>query len=300
LTGVPITMRIFFVINPISGASSNDEAILLVHKKAAETKVDFKFFYTTSENDDVLIQQQLDDYKPDRVVACGGDGTVQVVAKNLMNKKIPMGILPLGSANGLATALELPNKIEEAVKLVFDTRRTILLDLLEFDNKHICTHLADIGINAKMIKNYEEAGERGMLGYAKYLLPAIKESPLLSYQVKTPEKIYDKQGYMIVISNANRYGTGIRISDGSVSDGKFEISNIEKVALDEAIKASLTKFNVFLDKNMFSDVISCTKAEITIDQKVDFQIDGEYMGKVDRLAISIHPSAIPVLINNNE
>jgi diacylglycerol kinase family enzyme len=291
-------MRIFFVINPISGASSNDEAILLVHKKGAETKVDFKFFYTSSENDDELIQQQLVDYKPDRVVACGGDGTVQIVAKNLMNKNIPMGILPLGSANGLATALELPNKIEEAVNLVFDDPRTILLDLLEFDSKHICTHLADLGINAKMIKNYKESGDRGMLGYAKYLIPSIKESPLLSYQVKTPEKIYHKQGYMIVISNANRYGTGIRISDGSVSDGKFEISNIEKVALDEAIKASLTKFNVFLDKNMFSDVISCKQAEITIDQKVDFQIDGEYMGKIDRLTISIHPSAVPVLIKN--
>jgi diacylglycerol kinase family enzyme len=103
---------------------------------------------------------------------------------------------------------------------------------------------------------------------------------------------------MIVISNANRYGTGIRISDGSVSDGKFEISNIEKVALDDAIKASLTKFNVFLDKDMFSDVISCDKAEITIDQKVDFQIDGEYMGTVDHLTISIHPSAVPVLVTN--
>jgi diacylglycerol kinase family enzyme len=291
-------MRILFIINPISGATSNDAAILQIHTKAAETGVDFKFFYTTSENNDALIQQQLKDYRPDRVIACGGDGTVQVVAKNLMDKKIPMGILPLGSANGLATALELPNKLEEAVDLIFDNPKTILLDILEFDNKHICTHLADIGINAKMIKNYEEAGDRGMFGYAKYLIPSIKESPLLSYKVKTSEEVYEKQGYMIVISNANRYGTGIRISDGSVSDGKFEISNIEKVAFDEAIKASLTKFNVFLDKDMFSDVISCDKAEITIDQKVDFQIDGEYMGTVDHLTISIHPSAVPVLIKN--
>ncbi len=93
------------------------------------------------------------------------------------------------------------------------------------------------------------------------------------------------------------YGTGIRISKGSVSDGKFEISNIEEVALHAAIKAGLTKFNVFVDKDMFSDVISCKQAEITINQKVDFQIDGEYMGEIDHLTISIHPAAIPVMIN---
>jgi diacylglycerol kinase family enzyme len=102
---------------------------------------------------------------------------------------------------------------------------------------------------------------------------------------------------MIVIANANMYGTGIRISEGSVSDGKFEICNVPKIALDEAIKAGLTKFNVFLDRNMFSDVISCEEAEIIIDRKIDFQIDGEYMGEVDRLKISIYPSAIPVVVN---
>jgi diacylglycerol kinase family enzyme len=283
-------------MNPISGASSNDKAILLIHEKAAATHIDFKFLYTSSQNDDERIQQQLIEYKPDRVVACGGDGTVQVVAKNLMNKKIPLGILPLGSANGLATALGLSQKLEDAVDLVFSDALSIQLDILEFDGKHICTHLADIGINARMIKNYEAKGDRGMFGYAKYLLQSIKESPLFSFTIKTADQEYHKEGYMIVIANANMYGTGIRISDGSVSDGKFEISNIEKVALDKAIKAGLTKFNVFIDKNMFSDVISCDRAEIKINQKVDFQIDGEYMGEIDHLTISIYPSVIPVLI----
>jgi diacylglycerol kinase (ATP) len=290
-------MKILFIINPISGATSNDKAILLIHEKAAVLKTDFKFFYTSSENNDEAIQQQLAEYKPDRVVACGGDGTVQIVAKNLIGKNIPMAILPLGSANGLATALELSDKLVEATELIFHGQKTIPLDLLNFDDQHLSTHLADLGINARMIKNYEEGGERGMMGYAKYLLQSIKESSLLRYTVKTPRETYEREGYMIVIANANMYGTGIRISEGSVSDGKFEICNVPKIALDEAIKAGLTKFNVFLDKDMFSDVISCEEAEIIIDQKIDFQIDGEYMGQVDRLKISIYPSAIPVVVN---
>ena len=291
-------MKILFVINPISGASSNDEAILAIHKKAAEKHIDFKFLYTSSENNDSLIERQLQEYMPDRVIACGGDGTVQLVAKNLMQKNIPVGIVPLGSANGLATALRIPAKIEDAVDLVFSSPKQIMLDILRFNDDHICTHLADVGINARLVKNYEAEGNRGMLGYAKHLLPSIKTSPLFKYTVRTAKGLYEKEGYMIVIANANMYGTGIRISDGNVSDGKFEISNIEKVALDEAIKAGLTRFNVFVDKDMFSDVITCDGAEIHIDQKIDFQIDGEYMGKVDHLKVTIHPSAIPVLISN--
>jgi diacylglycerol kinase (ATP) len=290
-------MKILFIINPVSGATSNDSAILLIHKTAAYRKTDFKFFYTSSESNDDLIQDQLREYKPDRVVACGGDGTVQTVGRNLMNKNIPMGILPLGSANGLATALGLPENLEESVNLVFNATKTLRLDLLRINKKEICTHLADIGINAKMIKNYKEKDEKGMLGYAKYLFQSIKESPLLSYTIKTGKRSYDKEGYMIVIGNANMYGTGIRISEGSVSDGKFEICNVPKIALDEAIKAGLTKFNVFVDKDMFADVISCASAEIKIDRKVEFQIDGEYMGEVDYLHISVIPSAIPVLIS---
>jgi diacylglycerol kinase family enzyme len=291
-------MKILFVTNPISGATSNDEAILLIHKKAVEKHIDFKFFYTTSKDNDELIHGQLQDYKPDRVVACGGDGTVQLVARNLMHKNIPVGILPLGSANGLATALSLPTSLEKAVDLVFNESRKIMLDLLLFNDSHICTHLADIGINAMLVKNYEADGNRGMFGYAKHFLPSIKASPLFKYTVRTPDQVYEKEGYMIVIANANMYGTGVRISDGSVSDGKFEISNVEKVTLDETIKAGLTKFNVFIDKDMFSDVITCEGAEIQINQKVDFQIDGEYMGEVDHLKVSIHPSAIPVLVTD--
>lgn len=289
-------MRTLFVVNPVSGASSNDKAILCIHEKAVVTETDFKFCYTSGSNDTETILEQIEDFKPDRVVAGGGDGTVQLVARVLMGKNIPMAILPLGSANGLATALQIPARIEDAVALSMAGENVKPLDVLRFDGKHYCTHLADMGINARMVKRYTEEGGSGMMGYMKFLLQSIKESPLLNYTVKTPEGIYHKEGYMCAFANAHMYGTGIHISQGSVSDGKFEIVNVERVALDAAIKAGLTKFNVFIDKDMFSDVISCTEAEITIDKPVDFQIDGEYMGEINHLHIDILSSYLRIII----
>jgi diacylglycerol kinase family enzyme len=118
----------------------------------------------------------------------------------------------------------------------------------------------------------------------------------MKYTIKTPEGVYKKEGYMLAFANAHKYGTGVHISQGDVWDGKFEICNVPKLALDEAIKAGLTILNVFVDKNMFSDVISCRSAEISIDQKADLQIDGEYIGQTDFLKVEVIPGAIKLLV----
>jgi diacylglycerol kinase (ATP) len=288
-------MKILFVINPNSGKTNNNKAILRIHDLAVQMEFDFKFLYTNGKNDDQRILDALREYRPDRVIAGGGDGTIQLVARNLLGFDVLMGLLPLGSANGMVTALGLPQNVQ-AVDTVISAEHFIRLDLLKFNNDHICVHLGDLGINALMVKKYGQQNSKGMLGYAKHLISSIKESPMVQYTIKTPEGSYEKEGYMLAFANAHKYGTGIHISEGEVWDGKFEICNVPKIALDEAIKAGLTCINVFVDKNMFTDVISCTAAEVTISEKIPFQIDGEYMGETDHLKVEILPGAIKLLV----
>jgi len=190
----------------------------------------------------------------------------------------------------------MPKDPVEALDIVIGAKRTVPLDLLIFNNKHVCIHLGDIGINARMVKEYANSEGRGMIAYARHLMSSMKESELLKYTIVTPDATYHKEGYMLAFANANKYGTGIHISDGSVHDGRFEISNVPRIALDAAIKAGLTALNIFVDKDMFADVISCEFAEVTISEKVHFQIDGEYMGMTDRLTVGILPSSIPLLV----
>ncbi len=288
-------MRLLFIINPSSGRDSNDAAVLAIHKSMAESGFDFKFLYTTGKDDNDAIDRQLSEYKPDRIVACGGDGTVQLVARNIIGKKIPMGIMPLGSANGLAKALDLPSDLEQILHVFTHGTRQLPLDLLMVNN-NICTHLSDIGTNALLVKNYEEAGDKGMIGYAKHVITSIQQSELMQYSITTPAGTTEGEGYMLIIANANKYGTGVHISEGSVSDGKFEICPVKEMDLQSAIKSGLTAVNLFVDKNMFSEVITCTSAEVKINRKVHMQIDGEYIGETDTLSVSMMPSALNVLI----
>jgi YegS/Rv2252/BmrU family lipid kinase len=290
-------MKILFVINPISGNKGNDKVVLRIHEKAIELGFDFKFLYTTGKDDEQNIRNQVKEYRPDRVVAGGGDGTLQLVARSILGQNIPFGILPLGSANGFATAVGIPKDPIDAVDLVVQTKNTRPLDLLKFNDEHVCIHLGDIGINALMVKEYGESDDRGMMAYAKHLISSMKVSPLIAYKIKTEQETFEKEGYMLAFANANKYGTGIHISEGSISDGKFEIINVPRIALEDAVKAGLTALNVFVDKDMFADVISCAEAEISLSEKSHFQIDGEYMGMTDRLSVRVLPSAVPLLIS---
>ena len=289
-------MKILLVINPKAGGTNHERTILSLQELFDANGFDAHYYLTSGVDDEKNIKKQIDKVKPERVVAAGGDGTIQLVAKILLPYELIMGILPLGSANGLATALEIPKDPLLAAERIVSSTKVRPMDMLKFNNKHLCIHLSDIGVNALIVKRYEEAGERGLLGYAKHLLAAIQETPLLNVTIRTTHETFQKSGYMMAFANAHKYGTGVQISDGSVSDGLFEICNVEKVSLDEAIRAGLTILNVFVDQNMFTDVITCREAEITIDQKAHFQIDGEYMGMTDHLKIDIVPGALKLLI----
>jgi diacylglycerol kinase (ATP) len=287
-------MRTLFVMNPVSGRTSNDEVIRYI-KSSPGFRDNSKIHFTTGIDDDKNLARVIHEFDPERVAACGGDGTVQLVARNLSYSNIPLGIVPLGSANGLAKALSLPKKFEDAIDLIHSSPIVTPMDLLQINNKYLCTHLSDIGTNALLIKSYEESGDKGMIGYAKHLISSIQQSDLMHYTIETDEGVYRKEGYMLMIANAHKYGTGVQISEGSVSDGKFEICNVQKIDLESAIKAGLTAINIFVDKNMFSDVLSCRRATVTIKPRAHLQIDGEYIGEIDRLDIKILPSAIRIV-----
>ncbi len=289
-------MKTLFVINPKAGGTDHGENLAALQQLVKDRGIDSRFYYTTGNDDEKHISKEIDRFKPERVVAAGGDGTLQMVARILLPYELAMGILPLGSANGLATALGIPKDPLEAAEKLLNTTQIRKMDMLRFNDKHLCIHLSDIGVNALMVKKYEEADERGLLGYARYLLAAIQETPLYHVTIRTPDETIHKEGFMMAFANAHKYGTGVQISEGSVSDGMFEICNVEKVSLDEAVKAGLTILNVFVDNDMFSDVIQCREAEITVDQKAHFQIDGEYMGMTDHLKIEIVPGALNILV----
>ena len=163
--------RILFVINPGSGTDQSGDLKGKIAAYAEKHSIACDFYTTAGKNDAKKIRELLDTFQPETVVAAGGDGTINLVAAQLIRSPVSLGILPSGSANGLAYNLGIPKNIDEALRTLTG-HKPKQMDVLKINEKY-CFHLSDVGINARIVKRFEEEGARGLAGYAKQLIKEL-------------------------------------------------------------------------------------------------------------------------------
>ncbi len=147
--------RILLVVNPISGGSDKKNLLKLLNIEIRRQQLTMITYETSGTEDEKHIRKLAESNDFERVLVAGGDGMIQLVAKAIHDKNLAVGILPAGSANGLASNLKLTQKIENQIYIALGTH-FISMDLLSV-NDHICLHIADVGVNAELIKNYENS-----------------------------------------------------------------------------------------------------------------------------------------------
>lgn len=276
--------NILMVVNPISGDMDKAEFTETARLFAEKEHMDFFVYETTGKNDDAKIREACEKYNPHRVLIAGGDGTIKMVADALQDVDVVLGILPAGSANGLSVDLNLPSTLEENLNIAFHN------NFMEMDmvciNEVKSLHLSDLGLNAQLVKNYEESSTRGMMGYALQAITTLseQEEPFTA-TIQANNTSIETVARMIVIANSQKYGTGVTINpNGKMNDGKFEIVILKN--LDLLVFGKIITGNIPLDSDDV-EIISTEKATITTNFPVSFQIDGEYIGKESRLDIHI-------------
>lgn len=283
--------QVLFIINPVSGGKEKGAILKQIDQKFR--KEGYTIYETTGKNDKAKIAEQIEKTGAETVVAGGGDGTIALVADMLKTKSAAMGILPLGSANGLATDLEIPVDVEGALDVILKNAPKPF-DLIEVNNKWNVLHLADVGLNAGLVRRYQEDEHRGFLGYA---ISALKElSSLNEYMridITADDKQYSFETQFLGIANAKKYGTGVVINPhGKVDDGRFELCVLGEVSFQSLLENVVgeTEF-----ANNHFTIISAKKASISISPLSEFQIDGEYIGEVQHLDVKVSTSKLQII-----
>ena len=111
--------NIIMIVNPVSGDIDKSEFVVATAHLAAAENLDFILYNTTGDDDIVKIRSLYDSYRPERIIVAGGDGTIKMVAEAMEEQDVILGILPAGSANGLAVDLNLPSTLEENLDIAF-------------------------------------------------------------------------------------------------------------------------------------------------------------------------------------
>ncbi len=286
-------LNILFIINPVSGGKKKIDWETVIRDYFIQLSYHIEFFILTGKKDEASIRHRIKELSPQKVVAVGGDGTITMVASQLLGTSIPLGILRGGSANGMAAELEIPEDHSAALNVIIKGMEQ-KCDVLEFNEKEFCIHLSDVGLNARLVKYYDKNAIRGMWGYVRLLAKILLEGKPVKAHIKTDSFEKDIPAYMIVFANASKYGTGALINPGgSINDGKFELVIVRQISLVEFGKLFLKK-TTFNPKKV--EVIQTTKAEVTLKRKTHFQVDGEYVGKVNKVSAKIIHEALILMV----
>lgn len=285
--------KYILVINPISGDVDKTEIVEKTIAFADEMSIDIVVYETTGNDDESEIMKLYLALKPERILIAGGDGTIKMVGEVLEKQDVIFGIIPAGSANGLAIDLNLPKVLDENIKVALQND-FIEIDMVEI-NKKKSLHLSDVGLNAVLVKNYENGTVRGKLGYALKVVQTLNESEeSFDAIIEFEDQKIVCEAEMIVIANSQKYGTGVIINpNGLINDGKFEIIVLKSVNLMTIGK--IITGNVS-EETEEVDSYSTSKATITTSRKISFQIDGEYCGEVDQLHVTILPNQMKVAV----
>lgn len=283
--------KLLFIINPASGnRETNWRTIIENYFEDRPCLIDF--FNLPTDCDLQKIIDKIETFMPQQVIAVGGDGTVKLVAECLLQKNIPLAILPAGSANGLAKELGISSDPILALDgfMMGCVKRIHAIKI----NDQLCLHLSDIGFNAFVIKKFETQAGRGMWGYLKASVKALWSHPHLIIEMRLQQEKIKFKAAMVVIANATQYGTGARINPiGKLDDDVFEVIAVKKISLRELFKMIISHEAYDPQKTA---IFQTNTLLIRSRKKAHFQVDGEYLGKVNIVKADIILDALEIIV----
>lgn len=286
-----IKQHLLFVINPCAGAGcTNWEEQIISFVDPTQYAV--TCISLTKNTTQTYLQEAITKQQPNIVIAVGGDGTIRFVANCLIEKNIPLGIIPAGSANGLAMELGLTKDLARSIKIILagSTRTIHAIEI----NQQLCMHLSDIGLNAHAMRKFELQQQRGYWGYFLASLKVLGKKQKIKAILEFNDQIINTKAELIVIANSTRYGTGAIINPiGVLNDTKFEIVVVKTISFLEIFKMIFSHTNFDPEKTV---VYQTSNLVVKTKKKVHFQIDGEYLGKVNQIVAKIIPDAISVIV----
>jgi YegS/Rv2252/BmrU family lipid kinase len=274
------TKRIVFIINPKSGALHKDLSPEYLAKFVDKTRYTAEIIHTEYAGHATQLAAKAVQDNVFMVVAVGGDGTINEIARSLIHTDTVLGIIPGGSGNGLARHLQIPMETEQALQLI----NTGIIQAVDYgtinDKCFFCT--CGTGFDAFVSLKFAEAGTRGMLTYLEETLRESLTYQPETYELETEEGKIKHKAFLIACGNASQYGNNAYITpQAMVDDGLMDITILEPFTVLDVPSLAFQLFNKTIDHNSRIKTFRCRKLHIhrSKDGVVHYDGDPVMMGK---------------------
>lgn len=283
---------ICFIFNPNSGSKSNRYRLqMMEYLKKIPTSQLYLTEYPGHARE--IARQLAEENKTSRIIAIGGDGTINEIGSSLIGSDIPMGIIPLGSGNGLARHLGISMQFNKAINQALHGT-PIAIDTLTWNNKpFFCT--AGIGFDAEVAQDFAQSYGRGIVNYIKSSFKIVTKysSAQIAINNKPAEALFS-----LTIANANQYGNNAFISPFSnVQDAQFEVVKIKKGNLWDKGQLGISLFLKRIHKHPKVEITSTNTLEIKVAIGTAFHLDGEsLLTDQDVIKIKINSEKLKIVV----
>ena len=289
--------RILLILNPSSGFISKDIAISLILKKLRRHFASVSLVNTSSPlQAGEIIRQGLKHF--DVFVAFGGDGTVNSVAKAMLNSNKTLGILPGGSGNGLARNLGIPLYWLRALDTLV-SGQDVCIDAGSINGRYFF-NVAGMGLDGLISKKFNlESRTRGILPYVYFALKGLIEMPQYSVRVTTESSEFEEDIMILALANFRQYGAKAVIAPhASPYDRLLDLCILKKFKLLQSSLSVQRLFNGTIHKYPFYKTFKFTRVHIrSLNGPIPYHFDGEYGGsELEDYDVQVVPAAVRVRV----
>jgi diacylglycerol kinase (ATP) len=290
-------VRVRAILNPRAGvaAQRTREAV----ERGRPSWTDYAVYLTREAGHATALAREAVTAGADLVLAVGGDGTANEVAQGLLGSPAALGIVPVGSGNGLARALRIPLRPEPALAaLESGARRRMDVGFL---NGRLFLNVAGAGFDAVVGHAFHESGRRGgrrgFLGYVRLCLLELRtyRSPRLAIEVH-PERL-DLEAFVLTFANGPQYGAGAVINPGAkLDDGRLEVVAFEQAPLWRSVAAGSRMFLGGLQRSAGYRRLSGAAATVVAGSPLAVHCDGDPSEAAARIDVELSPGALGIVV----
>jgi diacylglycerol kinase (ATP) len=288
--------KVLFIVNQYAGTGYHPQVEGRMIDISEQHDVECSIEFTQHRGHATELAQEGVRQGFECVVAVGGDGTINEVARGLVNTATPMGIIPRGSGNGLSRHLGIPLKISDAIASLYNSSPVSVDTFLV--NEKLSLNVSGIGFDGHIANLFGGKDRRGLAGYAKLTLKEFLQFREFEAEISIDGKSYQQKAFIIAIANSSQYGNNALIAPAaSVCDQLLHINVVRKVPAYR-LDVIYAVFSGNLEKSSFCEITTGKSIRIKTNEPMAYHVDGEPCGHFSEFKIEVMPASLKVMVPN--
>jgi len=293
----PEKIKLFFIVNPKAGVTPKSKPLieLIADNTIPSSKFETTVLFTEHAGHATLLAQNAIDNNADIIVAAGGDGTINEVAKVLEGTDIKMGILPSGSGNGLARCLGISMSYALALRTILkgNTRK---IDIA-YANQILFTSIAGVGFDAHVAQKFADSQLRGLISYMRIVISEFHTYKPKTYTLTIDGHTIERKALMIVFANSDRFGFSTRIAPEALpDDGYLDVCVVTKMPASELLTTIFHLIKGTPGKTGYAEYFKGKNISITSNEDTIMNIDGEPRQIDSPIEITVKPLSLNIIV----